>query len=165
MASDINRGTASDKNIKRHVFIIGAKCIGQYGGYETFLDRLTEVHENDNDIQYYIVTKSNGDGAMDETKLSGVSNVKKEKSGAVRSFKYHNANVVKLNVPQIGSAQAIAYDVKAFRWCLKYIRSHHIQNAVVYVLACRIGPFFGGLVRRAHKLGCKVYVNPDGHEW
>ena len=77
-------------------------------------------------------------------------------------FKYHNANVVKLNVPQIGAAQAIAYDVKAFRWCLKYIDSHHIENPIIYVLACRIGSFFGGLVRKAHGLGAKVYVNPDG---
>jgi len=106
-----NRGTASVN--KRHVFIIGAKCIGQYGGYETFLDKLTEIHEKDDSIQYYIVTKANGDGAMDETKLTGVSNVKKDEFGVVRNFKYHNANVVKLRVPQIGAAQAIVYDVKA----------------------------------------------------
>ena len=98
----------------------GAKCIGQYGGYETFLDQLTEVHSTDSSIQYYIVTKANGDGAMDEGKLSGVSFVKKDKTGAVRSFKYHNANVVKLNVPQIGPAQAIAYDIMSFRRCLGY---------------------------------------------
>lgn len=157
----LNRGKAS----VQHVFIIGAKCIGQYGGYETFLDKLTEVHSNNPSIQYYIVTKANGDGAMDETKLSVVSNVKKDKKGAVRSFCYHNTNVVKLDVPQIGSAQAVAYDMKAFKWCLKYISNHHIENAIIYVLACRIGPFFGGLVKKAHRLGAKVYVNPDGHEW
>ena len=148
-----------------HVFIIGAKCIGQYGGYETFLDKLTEVHEKERSIQYYIITKANGDGAMDETKLSGVSDVKKDKNEETRSFKYHNANVVKMQVPQIGAAQAIAYDLKAFMWCLSYISSHHIDSPIIYVLACRIGPFFGELVRKAHKLGCEVYVNPDGHEW
>lgn len=150
---------------KRHIFIIGAKSIGQYGGYETFLDKLTEVHQDEQSIQYYIVTKANGDGAMDETKLDFVSSVKKDRDGAVRSFKYHNANVVKLSVPQIGAAQAIAYDVKAFEWCLKYISKHNDSNAIIYVLACRIGPFFGGLVKKAHKLNAKVYVNPDGHEW
>lgn len=151
---------------KRHIFIIGAKCIGQYGGYETFLDHLTEVHQNESSIQYYIVTKANEYGAMDETKLSGVTNIKKDERGVVCSFKYHNANVVKLRVPQIGTAQALIYDVKAFRWCLRYIEGKkEMQNAVIYVLACRIGPFFGGLVRKAHKIGIKVYVNPDGHEW
>ncbi|MBO5551159.1 MAG: DUF1972 domain-containing protein, partial [Lachnospiraceae bacterium] len=123
---------------------------------------MTEVHASDHTIQYYITTKANGDGAMDETKLSSISDVKKNKDGSVRSFKYHNANVVKLRVPQIGSAQAIAYDVKAFRWCLHYISTHRIKNAIIYVLACRIGPFFGSLVSKAHKLGAKVYVNPDG---
>ncbi len=150
---------------KNHVFIIGAKCIGQYGGFETFLDKLTEVHAEDSSIQYYITTKADGDGAMDETKLNGVGNVKKDAEGCVRSFRYHNANVVKLTVPQIGAAQAVAYDIKAMNWCLKCIESKKIENAVIYVLACRIGPFFGNLVRKAHKLGVKVFVNPDGHEW
>ena len=161
----INRNCVSKDKSMRHVFIIGAKCIGQYGGYESFLDRLTEVHANDTDIQYYIVTKANGDGAMDETKLSGVDITKKDQIGTVRLFKYHNANVVKLDVPQIGAAQAIYYDVKAFKWCLKYIKSHRIENAIIYVLACRIGPFFGRLVNMSHNLKARVYVNPDGHEW
>lgn len=161
--ADNLRGKASEKEC--HVFIIGAKCIGQYGGYETFLDRLTEVHENDGDIQYYIVTKANGDGAMDESKMSSITSVKKDKNGAVRNFRYHNANVVKLDVPQIGPAQAIAYDVKAFNWCLSYIANHHVDNPIIYVLACRMGPFFGSLVKRAHRLNARVYVNPDGHEW
>ena len=52
----------AEKRIEKvSVFIIGAKCIGQYGGYETFLDKLTEVHQNETSIQYYIVTKANGD--------------------------------------------------------------------------------------------------------
>ena len=160
-------GTPKDKMNKplRKVFIIGAKSIGQYGGYETFLDKLTETHQNEKDIQYYIVTKANGDGAMDETKLNSVLDVKKNRAGMVRSFRYHNANVVKLDVPQIGAAQAIAYDIKAFKWCLRYISDHKIDNAVIYVLACRIGPFFKGLVQKAHNLNAQVYVNPDGHEW
>ncbi len=104
----------------RSVFICGAKNIGQYGGYETFLDELTGVHESDQSIQYYITAKANGDGAMDESKLSHVSGIKRNKDGSVRSFNYHNAHVIKLNIPQIGPAQAIAYDIKAFKWCLNY---------------------------------------------
>lgn len=149
----------------KHIFIIGAKCIGQYGGYETFVDKLTEQHSGDTSICYHIVTKLNGDGAMDETRLSGVTKTVRDKEGRVRGFTYHNARVVKLEVPQIGPAQAIAYDVKAFEWCLRYIRTHGLKGAVIYVLACRIGPFFGSLVRRAHRLGARVLVNPDGHEW
>lgn len=147
----------------RHVFILGAKCIGQYGGYETFVDCLTAVHSSETGVKYHILTKANGDGAMDESKLVPLPAVRR--ADGIEQFEYHNAHVVKIPVPRIGEAQAVAYDVKAFRWCLRYISSHHIADAVIYVLACRIGPFFRGLVRKAHILGAVVYVNPDGHEW
>ena len=48
---------------------------------------------------------------------------------------------------------------------MKYIKDNNIDDAVVYILACRIGPFVGKYVKQLHKLNCKVYVNPDGHEW
>ena len=98
-------------------------------------------------------------------KLEGISNIKKDASGTVRKFRYHNAKVVRIDVPRIGAAQAIVYDIKSMKLCLKYIERHYITDAVIYVLACRIGPFFGALVKRAHKLGAEVFVNPDGHEW
>ncbi|MBQ6475558.1 MAG: DUF1972 domain-containing protein [Clostridia bacterium] len=142
----------------RHVFIIGAKSIGQYGGYESFLDNLIRQHEDEAGLCYHIVTKANGEGCMDETKLDTVI----QEDGM---FLYHGARVVKLHVPQVGPAQAVLYDIKAMRYCLNAIREKRIDGAAVYVLACRIGPFFGRLVRQAHKLGCTVYINPDGHEW
>ena len=52
----------------RHIFIIGAKGF-TYGGYETFLDKLTEYHQNNREIQYYIMCKANGIGITDEKKL------------------------------------------------------------------------------------------------
>jgi len=68
-------------------------------------------------------------------------------------------------VPNIGPAQAIYYDVAALSHCCAYIRQHKIPHPIVYILACRIGPFMAKYVRRIHKLGGVVYVNPDGHEW
>ena len=32
-------------------------------------------------------------------------------------------------------------------------------------MACRIGPFAAHFYKEIHKLGGKVYLNPDGHEW
>lgn len=32
-------------------------------------------------------------------------------------------------------------------------------------MACRIGPFASLFYYRVHKLGGKIYINPDGHEW
>ena len=55
----------------QHVFIVGAKGF-TYGGYETFLDKLTEYHQNNENIKYHIACKANGPGMTDETKLAGI---------------------------------------------------------------------------------------------
>ena len=54
---------------KQHVFLVGAKSLGAYGGYETFIDKMTEYHQNNEKIQYHVAVKANGQGHMDETKL------------------------------------------------------------------------------------------------
>lgn len=157
------RGTNLNK--QRHIFVIGSKSIGQYGGYETFVDKLTEYHSNNTEIKYHIACKANGDGFMDESKLSGISNVKKDDDGNVYEFEYHNAHVFKLPVPNIGPAVAIYYDIAALRYSIDYCKKNNIEKPIFYVLACRIGPFMGHYVRQIHKLGGVYYVNPDGHEW
>lgn len=130
--------------MKKHVFIIGSKGIpAAYGGYETFVDKLTEYRQDKN-IQYHVAC------AVDELK---------------ESFTYNHAHCFNIRWKKIGPARAIIYDWDAFRYCLKYIKKHQIPDAVIYVLACRMGPFFHNCVKKAHKLGAKVYVNPDGHEW
>ena len=131
----------------QHIFIVGSKGIpGNYGGYETFVDKLTEYHQNETDICYHVAC------AVDE---------KPEH----RNFKYHNAHCFNILRKPIGSAQAIFYDTDALDYCIGYIKKKNIQNPIVYVLACRIGPFFKKYVDRIHALGGKVFVNPDGHEW
>lgn len=128
----------------QHVFIVGSKGIpGAYGGYETFVDKLTEYHQNSEEIKYHVACKSDKN---DE-------------------FEYHNARCFQIKVPNIGAAQAIYYDVAALKACCKYIKKNKISNPIVYILACRIGPFAAHFKRKIHKLGGVVYVNPDGHEW
>lgn len=125
------------------VYIIGSKGCGNYGGYETFLDKLTEYHEKNTKIKYYIAWKG------------------KES----KRFKYHGAECFQIKVPSIGSAQAIYYDIAALKYCVNHIKENNIQHPIVYVLACRIGPFIGKYRRRIHELDGKLFVNPDGHEW
>ena len=128
----------------QHIFIVGSKGIpGAYGGYETFVDKLTEYHQDHKGIKYHVACKDT----------------------EYREEEYHNARCFHVKVPNIGPAQAIWYDVAALEHCCKYIKEHSIPNPIVYILACRIGPFMAGFARRIHKLGGKVYVNPDGHEW
>lgn len=146
-------------NQVQHVFLVGAKSLGAYGGYETFVNKLTEYHQDKKNIQYHVACKANGDGCMDETKVDGVTSI------SDNEFIYHNARCFKIHVPNIGPAQAIYYDVQAMRECCKYIKEHKIQNPIVYIMACRIGLFAAYFYREIHKLGGKVYLNPDGHEW
>lgn len=130
--------------VMQHVFIVGSKGIpGTYGGYETFVDKLTEYHQQNSKLKYHVACK-----------------------GDVNSeFNYHNARCFKINVPNIGAAQAIYYDITALNRCCNYIKRNHIERPIIYILACRIGPVASYFQKRIHKLGGLVYVNPDGHEW
>jgi rhamnosyltransferase len=130
----------------QHVFIIGSKGIpAQYGGYETFVDKLAENQKSQN-LKYHVAC------AVDD-------------ANEVGEFEYHGAHCFKVLRRPIGAAQAITYDTDAFAWCLNYIEENKIEHPIVYVLACRIGPFVGAYAKHLHNLGGVLLVNPDGHEW
>lgn len=38
----------------QHIFLVGAKSLGAYGGYETFVYKLTEYHQNKEDMFYTV---------------------------------------------------------------------------------------------------------------
>lgn len=143
----------------QHVYLVGAKSLGMYGGYESFVCKLTEHHQSKRNIKYHVACKANGDGCMNENGLDGVTKTNDHE------FEFHNAHCFKINVPQIGPAQAIYYDVAALEICCKHIKKNHILHPIVYIMACRIGPFASYFYKKIHKLGGTVYLNPDGHEW
>lgn len=142
-----------------NIILIGAKSIGQYGGYESFVNKLLEYHQYKKNLVYYVYCKENGSGCMDINKLPGAKKVSESE------FTYYNARGFLIHIPQIGPAQAIYYDVKALSEACKLIEQKHLQNTIVYIMACRIGPFMRHFVKKIHVLGGKVYLNPDGHEW
>ena len=37
----------NSKKEVQHVYLVGAKSLGAYGGYETFVYKLTEYHQNE----------------------------------------------------------------------------------------------------------------------
>ena len=129
---------------KQHVFLVGAKSLGAYGGYETFIDKLTEYHQDNKNIQYHVAVKANGQGHMDETKVDA-----KIISGS--RFIYHNADCFKIHVPEkLGPAQAIYYDCKALDKCVEIIKEEGIKHPIVYIMACRIGPFMKKYYKAIH---------------
>ena len=149
----------------QHIFIIGSKSIGQYGGYETFVDRLIGEHENERGIKYHIACKANGDGCMDETKLDGVIVLKRNNDETVAEFSYKNAHVFKISCPNIGPAVAIYYDRAAVKYSIEYCKKHQIEHPIFYILTCRIGLFIDSLAKEIKSIGGKYYLNPDGHEF
>lgn len=157
--------TKQDMASVQHVFVIGSKSIGQYGGYETFVDKLTEQHQANPTIKYHIACKANGDGFMDESKLEKVEIIKKNSDGSVAEFTYHNAHVFKIACPNIGPAVAIYYDRAAVLYSINYCKDNHINHPIFYILTCRIGLFIGDLVKQIKKIGGTYMLNPDGHEW
>lgn len=127
----------------KHVFIIGSKGIpAKYGGFETFVEKLTEGQKSKG-IKYHV---------------SCLAENSKE-------FEHNGARCFNVKVPDIGAAKAVYYDIVALKESIKYIEKNSIKNAVIYVLACRIGPFIGYYKKKLKKLGGTLLVNPDGHEW
>lgn len=137
---------------QQHVFIIGSKGLGSYGGYETFVKRLLDCHEGNGQIQYHVACKQNGDGAM--------------AGNASGSFSYRGANCFKIPVPErLGPGQAIYYDLAALKYGIRYCRERGITEPIFYILACRVGPFLKRYAKQIRHLGGQLFINPDGHEW
>jgi len=127
----------------KNIFIIGSKGIpAKYGGFETFVDQLTARRENEG-IRYHVSCLADND----------------------EEFEHHSARCFNVKVKKIGGATAVLYDVLSMKRCISYIERERLSDCIVYVLACRIGPFFYYFKRRLEKLGARVFVNPDGHEW
>lgn len=127
----------------KNIFIIGSKGIpAKYGGFETFVDQLTG-RQKTKIIQYHVSCLASNN----------------------QEFDYNQARCFNVNVRKIGGATAVLYDLLSLRKCIDYIKANNLKDCIVYILACRIGPFFLFYKRQLEKLGASVYVNPDGHEW
>lgn len=134
----------------QHIFIVGSKGIpAKYGGFETFVEKLTEFRKDKN-IQYHVAC----------------TNENSAKSGIVeREFIHNGAECYTIDLPNIGPAKAIYYDVKALEWAIEKAKKEKYEKPIFYVLACRIGPFIARLKKKIKKLDGTLLVNPDGHEW
>jgi rhamnosyltransferase len=127
----------------KNIFIIGSKGIpSNYGGFETFVDKLT-LYKVSKDIMYHV----------------SCLNVENDE------IIYNKARCFNVKVPEVGSAIAILYDLKALNKSISYIKEHDLKNSVILILACRIGPFLAFYNNKLKELGIKLYINPDGHEW
>ncbi|HEL2423007.1 TPA: glycosyltransferase family 1 protein [Streptococcus suis] len=134
----------------KSIYIIGSKGIpAKYGGFETFVEKLTE-YKKSTDVQYYVA-------CMRENSM---------KSGLTDDFfEYNGAKCFNVDVPNIGPARAIAYDIIALNKAIAIAEENQDRAPIFYILACRIGPFILNIKRRIEAIGGTLWVNPDGHEW
>ncbi|NQN92286.1 glycosyltransferase family 1 protein [Streptococcus suis] len=134
----------------QNIYIIGSKGIpAKYGGFETFVEKLTEYQKNKS-IKYFVAcTREN----------SLKSNISDD------IFEYNGATCFSIDVPNIGPAKAIAYDIIALKKAIAIAKSNSDEEPIFYILACRIGPFISKYRKEIHQLGGQLFVNPDGHEW
>ncbi len=139
----------ADNKIIQHVYIVGSKGIpANYGGFETFVEKLTAGQEN-RQIKYHVASRFDNS----------------EQAGKKQRFEYNGADVFSIDVPNIGSAQAIVYDYKALKEAIRISKQNQDKHPIFYVLANRSGPFAKHFAKEIHALGGRFYLNPDGHEW
>lgn len=132
---------------KKSVFILGSKGIpANYGGFETFVEKLT-LNQIDRSIQYYVSCQTSPENYSGEI------------------YEHNGAKCFQIKVPDIGPARAVYYDWQSLRWALRYIEKNKIRDAVVFICGYRIGPFIVLNKNKIRRLGVKLIINPDGHEW
>ncbi len=131
------------------VYIIGSKGIlAKYDGFETYVEKLTENQKNKN-IKYFVAcTRKN-------SKKSN-TNINKD------FFEYNDATCFSIDVPNIGPAKAIAYDIAALKKAIEIAKENRDKEPIFYILACRIGLFFSKYRKEIHQLGGQLFDNQDG---
>lgn len=135
--------------MKKHVFIIGSRGLpAKYGGFETFVEELVK-HQSNEEIYYHVACQS--------------ENLNQAHAGA--HFDYLGADCFVVPVPSIGSARVIAYDSRAINMALEQIKQEKIEAPIFYLLGNTIGGIIGHFARKIHRVGGKLFVNPDGLEW
>ena len=133
--------------MEKNIFIVGARGYHfPYGGWETFVDNLID-NTKDKTIKYYI---------------TNLTHEKKEK----KKISYQsNVEIHNIYVPAQGFVTMFTFTIISINHFINYIKKKKMNNVILVVLGCKVGPLF--LIWRPilHKLGVKVIINPDGLEW
>lgn len=126
-----------------HVFIVGSKGIpAQYGGFETFVENLTAGKQS-KEIMYHVSCMNNDE----------------------KHFEHNGADCFNVRVPLPGAPGRILHVGLVLKQVEKWTREHSGEEIIVYILGCRIGPLLIPHAKKLHKLGAKIFCNPDGLEW
>lgn len=126
-----------------HVFIVGSKGIpAKYGGFETFVENLT-ARKKSKDIKYHVSCMNDDEG----------------------HFEYNDTDCFNVKVPLPGAPGRIFHVSLVLKQIEEWIKNHSNEKTIIYILGCRIGPLLIPHSKKLHKIGAKIFCNPDGLEW
>ena len=126
-----------------HVFIVGSKGIpAKYGGFETFVENLTAGKQS-REIMYHVSCMNNDE----------------------KHFEHNGADCFNVRVPLPGAPGRIFHVGLVLKQVEEWTKAHSGEEVIVYILGCRIGPLLIPHAKKLHKLGVKIFCNPDGLEW
>lgn len=130
--------------MKKNIFIIGSKGIpARYGGFETFVEKLTKYWKCE-DIKLHISCP----------KLNFEDN-----------YEYNDARCFVVKINKLGGFGSILYDLKSIKECINYISKNNLAGSIIYMLTYRIGPFLFLFKKKIKKHKICLYLNPDGLEY
>jgi len=130
--------------MKKNVFIIGSKGIpARYGGFETFVEKLTKYWRS-NDIKFHIACP---------------------RVNSKSDYEYNNSRCFIINISRLGGYRSIIYDLISLKESLNYINRNKLVGSIIYMLTYRLGPFLTFFKYNIKKNRVKVYLNPDGLEY
>lgn len=130
----------------KNIIIIGSRGYEKdYGGWETFVTNLINNYD-DKDTKFYVAELNHN---------------KKNRNVEVRN----GVTCPQIYVPKQGFVTMFTFVVKAVLYFKKYIKKEKLDNVVMYILGCRVGPLFSIIHRSLNKMGVKIVINPDGLEW
>ena len=131
----------------KNIIIIGSRGYRyNYGGWETFVTELIN-NSQDKDMRYFIPYLTHDKNT--KNKITHTNNIEE----------------VNLYVPNTGFTTMFNFTIKSIEYYIKYLKNHRLDNAVMLILGCKIGPLMPKYTRQLHKLGVKIVLNPDGIEW
>lgn len=131
----------------KNIIIIGARGYkSNYGGWETFVTNLITNYKDKN-VKFHVPELTTN---------------KKEKG---KTIEKDNVSCLQVYSPNVGFVTMFIYAIFALKQMKKYIKKNNLENVVLYVLGCRVGPFYPFLIHDLKKQGIKIYLNPDGLEW
>lgn len=133
--------------MKKNIIIIGSRGYQyHYGGWETFVTHLIK-NTKDADYQFY------------------VPNLTHDKKMDLKIKRIDDVVCPSIYVKEQGFVTMFLFTIKATQFFLKYIQENHLENIIILMLGCKVGPLFPIWKRKLKRLHTKIIINPDGLEW